>query len=578
MKQRSRPATLPAPTGGWNSRDALGAMAPTDAIYLTNWRPGTSDVFLRTGYTNFATGMTGQVETLMSYAGGTTDKFFAVVGTSIYDVTAGGAVGAAVVTGLSNARWQYTNISTAGGNFLIAFNGVDPGLRFNGTTWVSITLTTGKTISSLTGNGTTSTVTTSTNHGLRTGNTVTVTGASVAGFNVAGVSITVTGATTFTYLSTGTPSATGASYTVGEGISVDPTTIIGVVLFKNRLWLTPTTTLTPYYLGTNSIAGTASQFPLQSIARLGGYIQAIGTWTMDAGYGMDDMLVFASNKGEVIVYNGLDPATASTWQLSGVWHIGAPVGRRCFLKFAGDLLIIGQDGLYALSVALQTSQVDPSKALSNMIMQAVTDAVTTYGSSFGWQMVYHAKENTLILNVPIAVGSQQQYVMNTITNRWCNFNGWAANCWEIFENESYFGGNGIVGHAFNGTSDAGTVITADGKQAFNDFGTPGYQKRITMMRPTLSSNGNPGVLASVNVDFDDTAPTSPVTYNPGASGTWDTAVWDTSLWGGGNSIQRQWQGVTGIGYCFAPRIKVVSSGIDVRWIATDLVMERGDTL
>lgn len=76
------------------------------------------------------------------------------------------------------------------------------------TAWGSVI---GKVISSLTGDGTTSTVTTSTNHGLSTGQSVTVVGASVAGFNTT-ATITVTGATTFTYLSTGTPSATGASY------------------------------------------------------------------------------------------------------------------------------------------------------------------------------------------------------------------------------------------------------------------------------------------------------------------------------------------------------------------------------
>jgi hypothetical protein len=554
-------------------------MKPIDAVYLKNWFPATTDVVLRNGFTNYSTGMSGQVESLLVYAGGTSNKMFAAVGTNIYEVTSGGAVGAAAVANMTNARWQFENISTPGGNFLIAFNGADAGLKYDGTTWTAITSTTGKTISTLTGDGTTSTVTTSTAHGLLTGNHITVTGASVSGFNVTNVQVTRTGSTTFTYLSTGTPSATGASYTVIEGISgVDPTTIIGVTLFKNRLWLTPTATLIPYYLPTNSIAGAASSFPIQSIARSGGFVMAIGTWTGDGGYGMDDMLAMVTSKGEVIIYNGLDPATASSWQLTGVWQLGSPVGRRCLLKYAGDLLLICQDGLVPLSSALQSSRVNPNVALSNKIMYAMSQAITTYGSTYGWQTVYYPKANMLLLNVPVSVGAQEQYVMNTITKAWCNFTGWAANCWALFNDEIYFGGNGVVGRAWNGNNDAGANIEADGKQAFNYFGTPGILKRFTMMRPTLSTNGSPGILSALNIDFDDSAITSPITYSSSSGYVWDTAKWDQALWGGGNTVQRPWQGVSGVGYCAAPRLKTVSQGIDVHWISTDIVMERGGIL
>lgn len=67
-------------------------------------------------------------------------------------------------------------------------------------------------ITTLTGNGVISTATTSFAHMLTTGDLITVTGASVAGFNVSSVAITVTSSSTFTYLSTGTPSATSAVY------------------------------------------------------------------------------------------------------------------------------------------------------------------------------------------------------------------------------------------------------------------------------------------------------------------------------------------------------------------------------
>ena len=64
--QRSLPASLPAPTGGWNDRDSIAAMAVNDAVTMVNMFPNTTDVDLRFGYSDFVTGIGSQVETLMS--------------------------------------------------------------------------------------------------------------------------------------------------------------------------------------------------------------------------------------------------------------------------------------------------------------------------------------------------------------------------------------------------------------------------------------------------------------------------------------------------------------------------------
>ncbi len=78
----------------------------------------------------------------------------------------------------------------------------------------------------------------------------------------------------------------------------------------------------------------------------------------------------------------------------------------------------------------------------------------------------------LILNVPVAVGIQQQYVMNTITKQWCNFTGWPANCWELYADAPYFGANGYIGKAWTTQADAGQNINCNALQAFNYFKKP----------------------------------------------------------------------------------------------------------
>lgn len=191
--------TLAAPVGGLNARDALAAMPPTDAVTLDNFFPGTTSVNLRSGSQKWSTGYPVAVESLMAYNNGASSKLFAAAGANIYDATASGAVGAPVVTGKTNARWQHVNISTPGGKFLIVVNGADQMLHYNGTAWVEVSIVTPHSISSISYSGGTATATTSEPHGLSVGTVVSITGATPNIYNGAYVISAVT-PTTFSYV------------------------------------------------------------------------------------------------------------------------------------------------------------------------------------------------------------------------------------------------------------------------------------------------------------------------------------------------------------------------------------------
>lgn len=139
-KQVSEPRSIPAPIGGLNARDAIASMPETDALVMTNWFPTPTNLTIRGGCQNYATGITGWVESLLAYnAQSATSKLFAAAGANIYDVTGPGAVGAAVVAGNTSARWQYTNFGTGAGQYLVAVNGVDFMQVYNGATWQQVT-------------------------------------------------------------------------------------------------------------------------------------------------------------------------------------------------------------------------------------------------------------------------------------------------------------------------------------------------------------------------------------------------------------------------------------------------------
>lgn len=587
-------ASLPAPIGGWNARDSIADMAPTDAFQMINWWPLPTDVMQRKGYSNFAThvidGSTTAVESLIVFTGSTTSAMFATVGTVLYTVTSGGVMSASTISGLANARWQYQNISTAGGNFVITVNGADYPLVYNGTGWDNIQEDAFDTsITSVTrtfGTGTvTVTVTMVSDHHLLTGMSIVKAGTTPADYDNTNAIITVTGAKTYTY-TFAAGSDPGAITVVGTATplnnfavtGVDPRTFVQINLFKNRWWGIQNNSLKAWYMPTLAIGGAAAAVDMSAIARMGGYLVAMATWTLDAGYGVDDLAVFITSKGEFIVYKGSDPTSPTTWELVGVFQLGPPVGRRCFLKVGGDLALITQDGLIPLAASLLSTRINPKVALTDKIQLATSDAITTYGANFGWDVLYYAKANMLLMNVPVGTGYQQQFVMSTINKSWAQFKGWNANCWALFNDEPYFGGAGIVGKAWDTFADNATNIMSDCQQAFSYYGARGQLKRFTMMRPMLLTNGAAPIFCGLNIDFDLTAPTATFTPTASTAARWDVALWDQGVWSGGLTPQLVWQGVTGIGYAAAPRILLQQMGIETHWAATDVVYERGAIL
>jgi hypothetical protein len=471
------------------------------AVILQNMIPTSSSVNLRSGSASWATGAIGRVESLMVYNGTTGSKMFAAAGGSIYDVTSTGAIGAAVVTGKTNARWQYVNFATTGGSFMYLVNGVDSPLLYNGTTWTVIT----------------------------------------------GVS---------------TPAITG----------VTTSTFINVTAFQNKLWFIEANSMKVWYLSSASIGGTANVLDLSSIFPKGGYLVAMGDWTLDSGSGVDDLAVFVSSQGEVAVYAGTDPSSALTWALKGIYQVGSPIGRRCLAKFASDLLIINQDGLQLMSAALSSSRAYVQPSVTDKIQPTITQAVTNYGSNFGWETTLFSKQNAIFINVPVP-GSSQQFLMNTQTSGWCNITGWDASCFEVMNDELYFGTTNGVMKAFTGTSDNGVTIKGQALQAFSYMGANNL-KYFSMARPVLSvDTPSVGVLLALNVDFDQTPPVGTPTFSTSSAGVWDSALWDIGIWGGSLTIRKDWQTVGGIGYTGALHMKTTSSTANLSWQATDYIYQ-----
>ena len=503
--QQAITTSMPAPVGGWNARDSIANMPMGDAVILKNWWPQTDSVKIRDGWQDFVTGFGSTVESLMVYnAIDGTQEMYAASGTSFFDASTTGAVGSAVVTGLTNARWNSVNMTNSSAiSYLCAFNGVDNPQYWNGSSWIS-----------------------------------------------------VTGATS--------PGITG----------VTASELKNPWIHKRRLWTVQSDTLSAWYLPIDSVGGAATEFPLYGIFKKGGSLLVGGTWTIDGGEGLDDYMVFVTTEGEVAIYRGTNPSTDFTIQ--GVWEIGEPIGERCLLKLAGELMIITVSGVYPLSQALQSSQVNPKSAITDKIVGAISNATQLYRTNFGWDLEHYPLGDMLLLNVPVVEGTEiEQYVMNTITGAWARFTDIDATCWAVYNRNLYFGGSTNVGLFGTSKSDNGSNINADMLPAFSYFDLRGQLKHFKMIRPLLRTNGTPSILAALNVDFNTDSPTAPLSFVAPDVFIWDVSNWDEAVWSEGFAISQQWATVTQIGTSASLRLVAASASIDVDLLAVDYTFEPG---
>lgn len=374
----------------------------------------------------------------------------------------------------------------------------------------------------------------------------------------------------------------GSSWAAITGVSTPAITgvttsdLIHVNVFKERVYYIQKASLDVWYTGVGAFSGALTKFALGSIFKRGGYLMAMGTWSVDGGQGIDDLAVFITSQGEVAVYQGTSPAS---WSLVGIFNIGAPLGRRCMTKFGGDLLIITQDGVVPASKAFISDRTSSAVALTDRISGALRTAAQNYGSNFGWELTQYPNGGALILNVPAATNQQTQYVMNTTTGAWADFTGWTANTFEVHNDALYFGMLGEVRKAWTGVSDAGAAIVAEAIGAFDYFATRNALKQVRMIRPVIGWDANPTEFRiGVDADFVTVTPNNAISLPAGVGTTWDTGTWDVGLWGGEVILNTQWYTAFALGYALAPHIKVSSNAATIRWAATDFLYEPGGVL
>lgn len=488
---------VPAPQGGVNRVTGLAEMPPNDAIFMYNLIPSEFGTKVRTGYAEWATGVgTGNVKTIVPFSGATSanDKLYAMAASGIYDITT----------------------SVASPAVKLAFATVDSNSGLG--VWANFVNDTATYFALYTDES----------NGYYTYTSATDTWAKIA-------------------------MGAGATQIAG----VDPALFCFVTIFKQRVWFIEKGTGNAWYLATNAIYGTATKFNFGNKFKHGGTLVALYNWTVDGGEGIDDYLVAISSGGDVIVYKGTDPSTATDWFQHGSWFIGPPPsGRRIAGSFAGELYLLSVYGILPMSKLMSGTLVQLEEVnLSKKISPLVNTALATTRTSQGWEIRLLPTENLILVGSPKQTGLdyiQYAYSLNTPG-------------WSLYRGLPYFTGDSWHG-AFYFSDETGRVLKHTGTQdnvnlaatsftaidwsmmmSYQGYQNAGVFKRIQFIRPIFLAGAAPEYVVEARYDYNLNEVFGASSPSSGSGALWDAAVWDLSLWSGDYIVLDSVRGGSGMG-------------------------------
>ena len=368
-----------------------------------------------------------------------------------------------------------------------------------------------------------------------------------------------------------------------SGGNLQATRIVTGGVSKEFLWFVEKDSLRVWYAGTaGSVSGTLYAFDLSGVSKWGGAILAVANWTVDGGTGIDDLTVFITSEGEVLVYAGTNPNNASNWILKGSYKISKPIGYRCVLAYQGDMVIICQDGYFPLAKALAAANAgDSLLAFSDKIRGLVIDRTSKNKNKEGWQAIIYNKKGYGIFNVPTAE-QFEQHVINISTGAWCRFTNINAYCWCVFDDCIYFGSTGAVYRFDDGYDDNGMEITGAVEQAFCDMGIPNL-KRFSLLNPRTASSMAYDLAIYTNTDYKKRNVSYTVCVGKASGTKWNRCLWSASQdlvgthWSVSQAekINSEWIMNSSLGVKASVVFKTKTKGIAVDWYETGVRYELG---
>ena len=369
----------------------------------------------------------------------------------------------------------------------------------------------------------------------------------------------------------------------------EPEDLVHITEWNGRIWFVERDTARSWFLDPLALTGDITEFDVGNRFLKGGHLVQNTTWTLDDGAGMDDLFVQVSSAGDVLVWNGVDPTTASDMTLRGRWTLGAvPEGRRVLSNWGGDVSIVGTTGIIQLSsLVIGQGSVNNEQFITNRITRQFQIEMERKRDYYGWSMALVPGEGLALISVPLDPAKSEapiQFVLNTVEKTWCIFRDLDMLCMDKNINGFFFGTHDGRVMEFTGTVDD---VPLDGSEGYpivfsllshySPLGQPGVWKRPQFVRPYWLANAQPSYSLQMRYDYDIAELTTTPPFTMVDASLWDAAIWDTDTWQGAAQGYNEVIGVSGMGHTVSIAIRGQST-VETAYIGADLMCECGGML
>lgn len=588
----SKVKTLTPPVRGMVLAQPLQSTLDGAAELIENFLPTTRGIKVRGGVSK-AADVTDPPLSMWDFNSPGAGAFFVATATDLYEVSTfdPNTPATPLVSSLTSGYFSAAQMPSAGGDdFLVMVNGSDLAMIYDGLN-ATVNPITDEAINNLSYDALVTE--------FSVGDTVTG-GASGATAEVLAIVHSGTAGTLKIGAVTGGPfqddetltSAGGEATADGAEAAASSYTLTGVATsdlsyvwkHKSRLFFIEKDTMTVWYLGVDTIAGTLNDFSLAGTFKRGGSLKFGATWSFDAGDGPDDVCVIVSDQGEVAVFQGNDPSSASAWGLVGRYDISKPLGINAHVNAGGDLLIATEDGIVPLS---QVRDKDPAAVSFAAVTAAIRPLWDVEADRATGAVELHkwTKNELLMVNLPDA---DRMLTAHLQTGAWAQQKGgWDGDCLAIHDGSAYLGrSDGFVYKLDVTGKDDDASFTARYACSALDFGAPALYKVAQMVRCSFFSTTSLAFKIEVGTDYNVEFGSAPA-Y---AVLNFTTLYWDNGqnwnagfLWGSDKEgpkpvLTAEWRAVSGAGYALAPMVQITSgigAKMDVELVGIDLLFEQG---
>lgn len=522
IRQVSQTTSIPSPTGGLNTRAPLSSMPIEYAVQMTNAIPTSIGVSARKGYSLHKDGFT-EIESMFSYVGARTvpDRLFVVDNGSIKDATYSIDSELTPVipdkTGYTSSKFRTVQMSTQGGQFLVAANEFQVPTIFNGTNWIDFTFS--------------------------------ATPSAIGEWNYSGVLADLTNPIVHqkrlwfvirnsTRIAYGPINSLGGALTTFDVSGLLPRGGIvkeivswssdGGSGLANRLAIVSTEGDLVIFSGSDP--SVASSFANDGVWQL-------APPAPRAFIPFDGDVLYFCERGVFPLSSYLQNSTTTSPISNNISNTIGELVRTFKTKHGFDAISVPNENLLLINI--------PQISLAGSVQFALQT------ETLGW---------SLFTGLPAVCWSSLNGVIY--------FAG-GGSVWEAFT--GYRDGA-------DRTGSGGKSYSAIVQQAFSTLGQPGSNKHVSLVRVNLISTTTKNSLQmSVKTDFDVSPPNSIPSISAGTTSLWDTSRWDADVWGSNAVSISRWQGANASG-TYVSVILVLQVITETVWTSTDIVFQAGGIL